>query len=93
MKTMSQKESAYGKVHIGTSGWYYKHWVGPFFPRKMPPSRMLRFYTEHFDTVEINNTFYRLPATTAIQNLVPRDSAGFLLRRQSQPLHHAQPQA
>lgn len=64
---MSRDKQAMGKVHIGTSGWHYKHWVGPFYPPKMPPSRMLRFYTERFDTVEINNSFYRLPATTAIE--------------------------
>jgi uncharacterized protein YecE (DUF72 family) len=66
MKRMSPKEPASGKVHIGTSGWHYKHWIGPFYPVKMPPSRMLKFYTEHLDTVEINNSFYRLPAATAI---------------------------
>ena len=67
MKTMSQKERTTGRVHIGTSGWHYKHWIGPFYPPKMHPSRMLRFYTERFDTVEINNSFYRLPATSAIE--------------------------
>ena len=64
---MSQKQRATGKVHIGTSGWHYKHWIGPFYPPKMPHSKMLRFYTQHFDTVEINNSFYRLPAATAIE--------------------------
>jgi len=77
MKTMSQKERASGKVHIGTSGWHYKHWVGPFYPPKMPPSRMLRFYTEHFDTVEINNSFYRLPAATAINTWCRETPPGF----------------
>jgi len=66
MKKMSQTERTTGKVHIGTSGWHYKHWIGPFYPSKMPPAKMLRFYTEYFDTVEINNSFYRLPAKTAI---------------------------
>src|SRR5262249_48866296 len=51
-------------VHIGTSGWHYPHWRGPFYPEKMPGSRMLDFYTQHFDTVELNNTFYRLPVET-----------------------------
>lgn len=55
-----------GKVHIGTSGWHYKHWLGPFYPGKLPASKLLRFYAERFDTVEINNSFYRLPATPAI---------------------------
>jgi uncharacterized protein YecE (DUF72 family) len=50
-----------GGIHIGTSGWHYKHWRGPFYPEKLPASQMLEYYTQHFDTVELNNTFYRLP--------------------------------
>jgi uncharacterized protein YecE (DUF72 family) len=53
-----------GKVHIGTSGWYYKHWLGVFYPKKFPAQDMLTFYAQHFDTVEINNSFYRLPANS-----------------------------
>jgi uncharacterized protein YecE (DUF72 family) len=49
------------EVRIGTSGWHYKHWVGTFYPGKLPASRMFQFYQEHFDTVELNNSFYRLP--------------------------------
>lgn len=54
-------------VHIGTSGWHYKHWIGPFYPPGMRPPHMLRWYAERFDTVEINNSFYRLPAETAFE--------------------------
>jgi uncharacterized protein YecE (DUF72 family) len=50
-----------GGVHIGTSGWHYQHWRGPFYPEKLPAAKMLEFYTRHFDTVEINSSFYRLP--------------------------------
>ena len=53
-------------VHIGTSGWHYKHWIGTFYPPDIRPPQMLRWYAERFDTVEINNTFYRLPAATAL---------------------------
>lgn len=56
-----------GAVHIGTSGWHYKHWVGPFYPPGLPASRMLAFYLQYFDTVEINNSFYRLPVNTALK--------------------------
>lgn len=55
------------RVHIGTAGWHYKHWIGPFYPREMRPPGMLHWYAERFDTVEINNTFYRLPAASAFQ--------------------------
>ena len=59
--------SAAGKVYIGTSGWHYRHWVGPFYPEKLPAARMLEFYARHFDTVELNNTFYRLPVESGLE--------------------------
>jgi uncharacterized protein YecE (DUF72 family) len=46
----------------GTSGYSYKEWIGPFYPEKTPAQAMLRYYAERFPTVEINNTFYRMPA-------------------------------
>lgn len=46
----------------GTSGYSYKEWLGHFYPEKLPASAMLRYYAERFATVEINNTFYRMPA-------------------------------
>jgi uncharacterized protein YecE (DUF72 family) len=52
-------------IRIGTSGFHYKHWKGPFYPEKMPAAAMLAFYTQHFDTVELNNSFYRLPSAEA----------------------------
>lgn len=55
------------RIHIGTSGWHYKHWVGPFYPPDVRPPQMLRWYAERFDTVEINNSFYRLPAASAFE--------------------------
>jgi len=50
------------KIFIGTSGWNYKHWLGPFYPEKFRPAGMLGFYSKHFDTVEINATYYHLPS-------------------------------
>jgi len=52
-------------IRIGTSGFYYQHWKGPFYPEKTPAAKMLDFYIQHFDTVELNNSFYRLPPATA----------------------------
>jgi uncharacterized protein YecE (DUF72 family) len=54
-------------IRIGTSGWHYKHWVGTVYPPKWPASKMLTWYEQHFDTVEINNSFYRLPAESALK--------------------------
>ena len=48
-------------IRVGCSGWNYKHWREIFYPRGVPVSRWFAFYAEHFDTVEINNSFYRLP--------------------------------
>ena len=50
----------------GTSGYCYKEWRGHFYPEKLPESEMLRYYGERFCTVEINNTFYRMPSTSVL---------------------------
>jgi uncharacterized protein YecE (DUF72 family) len=50
------------QVLAGTSGYSFKEWLGKFYPDKLPADAMLRFYSEHLGTVEINNTFYRMPA-------------------------------
>src|SRR5512135_441679 len=49
------------KIYVGTSGYGYKEWKGKFYPEKISPQEMLGFYSEHFNTVEINNTFYHRP--------------------------------
>jgi uncharacterized protein YecE (DUF72 family) len=51
-----------GKIHIGTSGFHYKHWVGRFYPQGMKPEKFLPYYFKFFHTVELNNPFYRLPS-------------------------------
>ena len=51
------------EVRIGTSGWHYKHWLGPFYPQGLPAKNMLTWYMQRFDTVELNNSFYHLPTT------------------------------
>ena len=49
------------RIHIGTSGWNYKHWKGPFYPEDIPAKQWFDHYAKNFHTVEINRTFYRLP--------------------------------
>lgn len=51
-----------GKVYIGTSGWHYKHWKGTFYPGKIKNEEQFDFYKNIFASVEINNSFYRLPS-------------------------------
>jgi uncharacterized protein YecE (DUF72 family) len=52
---------ARGHARIGCSGWQYKHWKGDFYPAALPQTRWFEHYASIFDTVEINNSFYRLP--------------------------------
>jgi uncharacterized protein YecE (DUF72 family) len=66
------------EVRIGCSGWLYKHWRGSFYPADLPAKRWLEHYTAQFDTVEINNTFYRLPEATAFAAWKQAAPAGFL---------------
>ena len=49
------------QIFTGTSGFSYPEWKGSFYPEKMPTKQMLGYYAGHFGTVEINNTFYRMP--------------------------------
>ena len=51
-----------GRLRVGTSGYQYSHWRGVFYPSELPTRSWLRYYADHFDSVEINNTFYRLPS-------------------------------
>lgn len=53
--------------HIGTSGFSYKEWKGSFYPQDLKDNEMLSFYGQHFGTVEINNTFYRMPKTSVLE--------------------------
>lgn len=65
------------EIRIGASGWHYKHWVGPFYPPKTAPARMFEHYLKYFDTVELNNTFYRLPGESALRNWREASPANF----------------
>jgi len=50
-----------GKIHIGTSGWHYRHWIGTFYPAETKLKDQMAEYLKHFSTVELNNPFYRIP--------------------------------
>ena len=55
------------KNYIGTSGYGYSHWKGIFYPEKLPYREFFSYYTEFFDTVELNNTFYHTPRESSIE--------------------------
>jgi uncharacterized protein YecE (DUF72 family) len=64
------------RLYIGTSGWHYKHWLGNFYPAGMKPASYLVHYLQYFGSVEINNSFYRLPSTETLaqwKEAVPPD--------------------
>jgi len=57
-----------GAIHIGTSGWSYKHWRSLYYPQKLAASRWLPHYAHDFSTTEINGSFYRLPSAETIEH-------------------------
>src|SRR5262245_40466258 len=65
------------RMLAGTSGYSYKEWVGSFYPEKLPASEMLRHYAQHLPTVEINNTFYRMPAEALLARWAQEVPEGF----------------
>jgi uncharacterized protein YecE (DUF72 family) len=56
------------RIHVGTSGWNYDHWIGPFYPEHLSHDQWLKYYAERFHTVEINNSFYHLPKPETFQH-------------------------
>jgi uncharacterized protein YecE (DUF72 family) len=56
------------KIHIGTSGWSYKDWVGNFYPKDLKEQDYLRYYSRQFNTVEIDCTYYGMPRKTSVEN-------------------------
>jgi uncharacterized protein YecE (DUF72 family) len=78
------------KVHVGTSGFSYKEWKGSFYPADMKPEKMLRFYAGRFETVEINNTFYRMPNAKGLAQWAGEvgEAFRFVLKAPQRITHH-----
>jgi len=66
------------KIYIGTSGYYYRHWVGRFYPEKMAMGKWLEYYSKVFNTVELNTTFYHLPRAKTLEGWIKKTPASFL---------------
>lgn len=76
-------------LYVGTSGYSYKEWKGSFYPEHLPASQMLHFYGERFNTVEINNTFYRMPKAAVLEAWANEVPAGFrFVLKASQRITH-----
>jgi uncharacterized protein YecE (DUF72 family) len=75
---MSKYRSSDLGIRVGCSGWQYRHWRGDFYPADLPQSRWLEYYAARFDTVEVNNSFYKLPAEGLLGRWRGRVPARFL---------------
>jgi hypothetical protein len=64
-------------IRIGTCGWSYKDWVGPFYPKGLAPADYLPYYAEHFPIVEVDSTFYRSPSKSMVQGWRDKTPEGF----------------
>ncbi len=77
------------RIRVGTSGYSYKEWKGSFYPEKLAAKDMLRYYAQRLETVEINNTFYRMPNESMLQGWseqVP-DTFAFVLKASRRITH------
>ena len=80
------------EIRIGTSGYSYKAWRGAFYPEKLKDAEMLAFYAVALPAVEINNTFYRMPAAEMLRAVGRGDAARVHVRPEGAAAHHP-PQA
>jgi len=67
-----------GTLLVGTSGWSYDHWVGPFYPSGLPSTKRLLYFSQHFPTVEINSSFYHLPSEKTLATWRETVPEGFI---------------
>jgi len=74
----SEQAEPRGRARVGCSGWSYRDWRNLVYPADLPPSRWLGYYTLLFDTVELNNTFYRLPTQQAVEGWAATAPPDFL---------------
>jgi uncharacterized protein YecE (DUF72 family) len=65
------------RVLVGTSGYSFADWVGPFYPPGTPPHRFLGYYARNFDVVEVNSTYYRMPAPGMFERMAAKTPPGF----------------
>src|SRR5690606_10553081 len=72
-----RRREARMEIRADSSGYSYKEWVGSFYPEKLPAREMLRSYAERLPTVEINNTFYRLPKASVVETWASQVPDGF----------------
>jgi uncharacterized protein YecE (DUF72 family) len=67
------------RTHVGTSGWQYRDWRGAFYPKELPQREWLPYFARNFETVEVNNSFYRLPERETFERWRDQTPAGFVV--------------
>jgi uncharacterized protein YecE (DUF72 family) len=75
---MKSRIEPMARVLIGTSGWHYESWRGPFFPKGMPVKNQLQYYASQFPTTELNGVFYRTPTETAVESWNEQTGSDFI---------------
>ena len=66
------------KIHVGTMGWSYDFWVGNFYPPETDANQYLAEYAKHFDSVEVDNTFYRIPSEATVKRWYDQTPSDFV---------------
>jgi uncharacterized protein YecE (DUF72 family) len=79
------------QIRVGTSGWSFKEWKGTFYPAELPDAGMLGYYGSRFPTVEVNNTFYRMPKESVLVDWARQvpESFRFAVKASQRITHHA----
>ena len=77
MESSTVSRDANGNIHVGCSGWVYRHWKGAFYPAGLSQKRWFEHYASEFDTVEINASFYRLPLASTFDKWREQAPPGF----------------
>ena len=82
-QTFSRKEHVVPmfEVIVGTSGWWYEHWRGKFYPEELDKNKWFNHYTRFFDSVEVNSSFYRLPFPNVVKGWAKKAPSGFTFTR------------
>ncbi len=76
-------------LYLGTSGFSYNDWVGIFYPKGMPRQEWLKYYSQEFNALELNSTFYALPKTSILESMINKTGEGFLFSvKASQEMTH-----
>jgi uncharacterized protein YecE (DUF72 family) len=83
-------------IAVGTSGYYFRDWVGPFYPQEIKPAEMLSYYARHFNVLEVNSTYYGIPKPRVFAGMAARvpDHFGFYVKLHQEVTHkREQPEA